>query len=190
MNGLGNRGVRFSKNGVWTIIQKYTREAGVRNLNREIASVCSKIAREVVSQKRSSRFNVTARSVSKYLGKPRFERGKVEAEDQIGLATGLAWTQVGGEILGVETAVVPGSGKLIVTGKLGDVMKESAEAAVTYVRSRSDSLKIDDDFYKKLDLHIHIPEGAIPKDGPSAGITMCTSIVSSLTKRPVRRMLP
>jgi ATP-dependent Lon protease len=187
MNGLGNRGVRFSKNGIWTIIQKYTREAGVRNLNREIASVCSKIARRVVSQKRTSQFNVTVRSVSKYLGKPRFERGKVEKEDQIGLATGLAWTQVGGELLGVETAIVPGSGNLTVTGKLGDVMKESAEAAVTYVRSRSDSLKIDDDFYKKFDLHIHIPEGAIPKDGPSAGITMCTSIVSSLTKRPVLR---
>ena len=187
MNGLGNRDVRFSKNGVTTIIQKYTREAGVRNLNREIASVCSKIARQVVSREKTSRFNVTARSVPKYLGKPRFERGKVEAEDQIGLATGLAWTQVGGELLGVETAIVPGNGKLTVTGKLGDVMKESAEAAVTYVRSRSDSLNIDDDFYKKLDLHIHIPEGAIPKDGPSAGITMCTSIVSSLTKRPVRR---
>ena len=187
MNGLGNRDVRFSKNGISTIIQKYTREAGVRNLNREIASVCSKIARLVVSQKKTSRFNVTARSVSTYLGKPRFEHGKVEAEDQIGLATGLAWTQVGGETLGVETAVVPGTGKLTVTGKLGDVMKESAEAAVTYVRSRSDSLKIDNDFYKNLDLHIHIPEGAIPKDGPSAGITMCTSIVSSLTKRPVRR---
>ena len=187
INGLENKKVQFSRNAVMSIIQKYTREAGVRNLNREISSICSKIAREVVKNRDKSTFKITSKSVQKYLGPPRFSHGQVEEVDQIGLVTGLAWTQVGGELLCVETLIVPGKGKLIVTGKLGDVMKESAEAAVTYVRSRTGDLMIDDEFYKKYDLHIHIPEGAIPKDGPSAGITMCTSIVSALIKRPVYR---
>jgi ATP-dependent Lon protease len=187
MNGLADKTVTFSKNAILEIIRKYTREAGVRNLKREISSICSKIARDVVRNKDKTVFKVTANSVRKYLGPPRFRHGRVEEKNQIGLATGLAWTQVGGELLAVETVVVPGKGKLTVTGKLGDVMKESAEAAVTYVRSRAHNLMIDEAFYTKLDLHIHIPEGAIPKDGPSAGITMCTAIVSTLTKRPVNR---
>jgi ATP-dependent Lon protease len=187
MNGLADKSVTFSKNAILEIIRKYTREAGVRNLKREISSICSKIAREVVKNKDKKVFKVSANSVRKYLGPTRFRYGRVEEQNQIGLATGLAWTQVGGELLVVETVAVPGKGKFTVTGKLGDVMKESAEAAVTYVRSRAQNLMIDEEFYTKLDLHIHIPEGAIPKDGPSAGITMCTAIVSTLTKRPVNR---
>jgi ATP-dependent Lon protease len=186
-NGLENVKVQFSKNAILAIIRRYTREAGVRNLKREIASICSKIARAIVKDKTRSAFKVTANSIQKYLGAPRFRHSQVAEKDQIGLAAGLAWTQVGGELLCVETLVVPGKGKLTVTGKLGDVMKESAEAAATFVRSRTANLMIDDAFYKKFDLHIHIPEGAIPKDGPSAGITMCTSMVSALTKRPVYR---
>jgi ATP-dependent Lon protease len=189
MNGLADKTVTFSKPAILDIIRKYTREAGVRNLKREISSICSKIAREFVKNNTKTVFKVTASSVHKYLGPPRFRHGQVEQKDQIGLATGLAWTQVGGELLSVETVVVPGKGKLTVTGKLGEVMKESAEAAVTYVRSRSYNLMIDEAFYTKFDLHIHIPEGAIPKDGPSAGITMCTAIVSTLTKRPVNRQI-
>ena len=189
MNGLEDRDIRFSKKAILTIIQRYTREAGVRNLEREISSICRKIAREVVKQNGGDRFKVTARSIPKYLGPPRFRHGQIEEKDQIGMVTGLAWTQVGGELLCVETLIMSGKGELTITGKLGDVMKESAQAAVSYVRSRSDTLSIDKTFYKKHDLHIHIPEGAIPKDGPSAGISMCTSIVSAITRRPVYRDL-
>jgi ATP-dependent Lon protease len=172
---------------VYTIIQLYTREAGVRNLEREISSICRKIAREVAGNKEKKGYRVTANSVQKYLGPPRFRRGQIEEKDQIGLVTGLAWTHVGGELLCVETLILPGKGELIITGKLGDVMKESAQAAVSYVRSRSERLMIDSKFYRKYDIHIHVPEGAIPKDGPSAGISMCTSLVSALTRRPVHR---
>jgi ATP-dependent Lon protease len=186
-NGLAGKNVEFSQNSVYTIIQRYTREAGVRNLEREIASICRKIAKEVLKAKDKKYFKVSLKSVSTYLGPPRFRQGQIEEKDQVGLVTGLAWTQVGGELLCVETATMPGKGKLMVTGKLGDVMQESAQAAVSYVRSRVESLLIDDTFYKKFDIHIHIPEGAIPKDGPSAGISMCTSLVSALTKRPVYR---
>ncbi len=186
-NGLMGKSVKFSQNSVHTIIQRYTREAGVRNLERELASICRKIAKEVLKAKDKEHFKVSSKSIAVYLGPPRFRRGQIEDKDQIGLVTGLAWTQVGGELLCVETAIMPGKGKLMVTGKLGDVMQESAQAAVSYVRSRVDSLMIDDTFYKKFDIHIHIPEGAIPKDGPSAGISMCTSLVSALTKRPVYR---
>jgi len=188
LNGLQENGVHFSKNSVLTIIQLYTREAGVRNLEREISAVCRKVARDIVLKKGGKNgVKISSRTVQKYLGAPRFRHGQAEKKDQIGLVTGLAWTQVGGELLNVETVVMPGKGDLIITGKLGDVMKESAKAAVSYVRSRSDRLKIKQEFYKDSDIHIHVPEGAIPKDGPSAGISMCTSIVSSLTKRPVYR---
>ncbi len=188
-NGLEGKNVEFSKNAIYTIIQKYTREAGVRNLEREISSICRKIARDIMTQKEDKEYNVTARTVQKYLGPQVFRHGQIEDKDQVGIVTGLAWTQVGGELLCVETLIMPGKGKLTVTGKLGDVMKESAEAAVSYVRSRAHCLMIDSQFYKKNDIHIHIPEGAIPKDGPSAGISMCTSLVSALAKRPVYRDL-
>jgi ATP-dependent Lon protease len=190
LNGLGDSNVTFSKGSINSIIQQYTREAGVRNLEREISAVCRKIARDVVLKKEPENgFKISSKSVQKYLGPYRFKHGQVEEKDQVGLVTGLAWTQVGGELLCVETVVMPGKGELIITGKLGDVMKESARAAVSYVRSRSDRLGIDTDFYKNYDIHIHVPEGAIPKDGPSAGITMCTSIVSALTRRPVSRSI-
>jgi len=188
-NGLEGKNVQFSENAVYTIIRRYTREAGVRNLEREIASICRKLAKEVLRHEDKSVFKVTSTSINKHLGPPRFRESQLEEKDHIGLATGLAWTQVGGELLAVETAIMPGKGKLTVTGKLGDVMQESAQAALSYVRSRSELLGIDPKFYKLYDMHIHIPEGAIPKDGPSAGITMCASIVSALTKRPVRRDL-
>ena len=187
MNGLEGKNIRFSKNSVHSTIRLYTREAGVRNLEREIASICRKISRKVVKNKDKNSFNITEKSLEKYLGPPRFRHSQVEEKDQIGIVTGLAWTQVGGELLCIETLIMPGKGELIMTGKLGDVMKESAQAAVSYVRSRADRLMIDNEFYKKYDIHIHVPEGAIPKDGPSAGISICTSIVSALTKRPVYR---
>ncbi|MBT9438613.1 MAG: endopeptidase La [Desulfobacterales bacterium] len=187
MNGLEGKNIGFSKNSIYSIIRFYTREAGVRNLEREIASICRKISRKVVKNKDTNTFNITEKSLQKYLGPPRFKHGQVEEKDQIGIVTGLAWTQVGGDLLCIETLIMPGKGKVIMTGKLGDVMKESAQAAVSYVRSRADRLMIDNEFYKKYDIHIHVPEGAIPKDGPSAGISICTSIVSALTKRPVYR---
>ena len=187
MNGLEGKNIGFSKNSIYSIIRLYTREAGVRNLEREISSICRKISRKVVKNKDKNSFNITEKSLQKYLGPPRFRHGQVEEKDQIGIVTGLAWTQVGGELLCIETLIMPGKGELIMTGKLGDVMKESAQAAVSYVRSRADRLMIDNEFYKKYDIHIHVPEGAIPKDGPSAGISICTSIVSALTKRPVYR---
>ena len=188
-NGLEGRKVEFSKNAVLAIIRRYTREAGVRNLEREIAAICRKLAREAVADKEKTDFAVSEKSVTKYLGPYRFRTEEVEETDQIGMVTGLAWTQVGGELLFIETLLMPGRGQLKVTGKLGDVMQESAHAALSYVRSRAEHLMIDDKFYRKNDIHIHIPEGAIPKDGPSAGISMCTSLVSALTRRPVHRDL-
>lgn len=188
MNGLENTDLRFSKNSILTIIQRYTREAGVRNLEREIASICRKIAREVAKDKDNGKaFKISSSSIQKHLGPHRFRYGQVEEQDQIGMATGLAWTQVGGELLCVETSIMPGKGELTMTGQLGDVMKESAQAARSYVRTRAEHLMLEKDFYKNLDIHIHVPEGAIPKDGPSAGISMCASIVSALTKKPVSR---
>ncbi|MBT8366624.1 MAG: endopeptidase La [Deltaproteobacteria bacterium] len=186
-NGLEGRGVTFSKNSILAIIRRYTREAGVRNLEREISSVCRKLAREALREKDKTEFKVSEKSILKYLGPFRFRQEQVEEKDQVGMVTGLAWTQVGGELLFIETLIMPGKGKLTVTGKLGDVMQESARAALSYVRSRAANLMIEEDFYKKYDIHIHIPEGAIPKDGPSAGISMCSSLVSALTKRKVHR---
>ena len=186
-NGLEGKKIEFTKNAILTIIQKYTREAGVRNLEREIAAICRKIARDIAKNKEIEAVIINSRSVQKYLGPARHRYGQIEEKDQIGIVTGMAWTQVGGELLCIETLVMPGKGEQIVTGKLGDVMKESAQAAVSFVRSRAERLMIDKDFYKNCDIHIHIPEGAIPKDGPSAGISMCTSIVSALTRKPVDR---
>jgi ATP-dependent Lon protease len=189
VNGLEGKQVTFSKNAILALIRRYTREAGVRNLEREIASICRKLARAAVTDKTKSEFAVTEKSIPKLLGPYRFRQEEVEQEDQIGMVTGLAWTPVGGELLFIETLLMPGRGKLTVTGKLGDVMQESAQAAMSYVRSRAAHLMIDEQFHRKYDIHIHIPEGAIPKDGPSAGISMCTSLVSALTKRPVYRDL-
>ena len=184
-NGLTPENVIFSKNAIYTVIRDYTREAGVRNLEREIAAICRKTALEVVKKKEPGKVTISSKTVQKHLGPAHFRFAQVEDKDQIGIVTGLAWTAVGGELLCIETVFMPGKGNLIVTGKLGDVMKESARAAVSYVRSRSERLQIDKNFYGENDIHIHVPEGAIPKDGPSAGIAMCTAIVSALTKRPV-----
>ncbi|MBI5527558.1 MAG: endopeptidase La [Deltaproteobacteria bacterium] len=193
-NGLKDVPVAFSTRAINTIIHRYTRESGVRNLEREVAKVCRKIAKRVVraggkEAVTGEGFRVTSGSVPRYLGVPKFRYGVKETRDQVGVATGLAWTDTGGELLNVEVTLMPGKGKLTVTGKLGDVMKESAEAAMSYVRSRAVRFGLDPDFYQKLDVHIHLPEGAIPKDGPSAGITMATALVSALTGVPVRRDL-
>ncbi|MGE0085372.1 MAG: endopeptidase La [Desulfococcaceae bacterium] len=185
-NGLAGKDIVFSQNSVYTIIRNYTREAGVRNLEREISSVCRKNAREFLKNK-DQNFHISEKSIPKFLGPKRFRFGQIEEKDQVGLVTGLAWTQVGGELLNIETLLMPGKGKLIVTGKLGDVMKESAQAAVSYARSRANILSIESNFHSEYDMHIHVPEGATPKDGPSAGIAMCTSIVSAVSRRPVYR---
>lgn len=189
-HGLSASQVYFADSGFFEIIRRYTREAGVRNLEREIANICRKIAREVVkSTDKKKRYMVGAQQVKKYLGVPRYSYGIKEEENLIGLATGLAWTEVGGELLTIEATVLPGQGKLTITGKLGDVMRESAQAAMSYVRSRWHELGLEEDFYHKTDIHIHVPEGAIPKDGPSAGITMATALASALTSRTVDRDL-
>ena len=186
-NGLTEGNIHVSDNSLLKIIREYTREAGVRNLEREIASICRKAAREVAKLGNDTSIRVSEQNLSKYLGAPKYRYGQIEEKDEIGLTTGLAWTEVGGELLNIETTIMPGKGKLDVTGKLGDVMKESALAALSYVRSRSVQLGIKADFYQNVDIHIHVPEGAIPKDGPSAGIAIATSIVSSLLKRPARK---
>jgi ATP-dependent Lon protease len=191
-NGLNTESLSFSKSAILAIISKYTREAGVRNLEREIASVSRKVAKKVVKAKLDTptkKININGRNISDYLGVPRFSHGKAEQEDQIGVATGLAYTESGGDVLAIEVTTMDGNGTLVLTGKLGDIMQESAKAALSYIRSRTKELTINipDDFYKKHDIHVHIPEGAVPKDGPSAGITVATAMVSALTHRPVRK---
>ncbi len=187
-HGLKKRKVKITEQALQKIIREYTKESGVRNLEREIASICRKIARKVVESKgKENEFKVTAQNIHLYLGPPKYRYGVAEEKDEIGVATGLAWTEVGGEILLVEAVTMKGKGKLTLTGNLGEVMQESAQAAVSYIRSHSKELGIKEDFYKNLDIHIHVPEGAIPKDGPSAGVAMLTALTSVLTKRPVRR---
>ncbi len=188
LHGLEGKGVSFMARAIDTIIHEYTREAGVRSLEKEISSICRKIVKEIVSQKKAgrSRNRITANRVYEYLGVPRYRKSVRDGNDCVGLVNGLAWTEVGGTLLTVETTIMPGKGKLLLTGKLGEVMQESAQAGMSYVRTRAEAFGLDVDFYDKLDIHIHIPEGAVPKDGPSAGITMATSIVSALTKRTVR----
>ena len=188
-NGLKEENIEFSDQAILQIIRLYTREAGVRNLEREIASICRKVAVEVVKTDRNAHVRVSASSLAKQLGPPRFRYGMAETEPQIGVATGLAWTEMGGELLGVEVTIVPGRGKLTVTGQLGEVMQESAQAALSYIRSRAHALGLAPNFYQKIDIHIHIPEGATPKDGPSAGITLATALASALCRVPVRNDL-
>ncbi len=194
-NGLTGRQVQFTPKALDTIINGYTREAGVRNLEREIATVCRRVAKELVAGRKAAAKKKPARQlvtispekIRQILGPAKFKDLEIEREPEIGVATGLAWTEVGGEILPTEVTVMKGRGNLLLTGKLGEVMQESAKAALSYIRSRSDKLKMPADFHKNLDIHVHIPEGAIPKDGPSAGVTMTTSMVSALTNRPVRQ---
>jgi ATP-dependent Lon protease len=185
--GLTGENVTFTDEAIQTIIQRYTREAGVRNLEREISSVCRKIARKVVVEGQSFSEEIDATKVTEYLGVPRFRPSMAEEKNEIGIATGLAWTEVGGEILVTEATLMPGRGRLTLTGKLGDVMQESAQAAMSWVRSKTAELGIPSDFNRRTDVHVHIPEGAIPKDGPSAGITLATAMVSALTRVPARR---
>ena len=185
-NGISEDFVSFSDEAIKTIISKYTREAGLRNLEREIGSICRKVARKVAEGKKQ-RSVITANSIAKYLGPPKFLREMEMENNEVGVATGLAWTPVGGEVLFVEATVMKGKGGLTLTGQLGEVMKESAQAALSFIRSKTGEFHLPDDFYTTLEIHVHVPAGAIPKDGPSAGVTMTTALVSALTKIPVRR---
>jgi ATP-dependent Lon protease len=186
-NGLKDGELKVDEAVLLNIVRYYTREAGVRSLEREIAKICRKTVRELLTGKgKAKSVTVTSKSLEKYLGVQRFRFGKAEEENRIGQVTGLAWTEVGGELLTIEAATVPGKGKLQHTGQLGEVMQESIQAAMTVVRSRAQNIGLEADFYQKLDIHLHVPEGATPKDGPSAGIGMCTALVSALTKIPVR----
>ena len=185
-NGLQKENLTISEKTLRKIIRQYTREAGVRNLERQIASICRKIARNVVRDKKG-KTAVTGRNLHKFLGVPLYRYGIAEKEDEVGVATGLAWTETGGDTLIIEATLMKGKGKLLLTGKLGDVMRESAQAGLSYIRTRAAELQIEEDFHEKFDIHIHIPEGAIPKDGPSAGITMATALISALTQRPTKR---
>jgi ATP-dependent Lon protease len=185
--GLTNNNIVIADEAIQTIIQRYTREAGVRNLEREISSICRKVARKVVVEGRAFKEDITAEKVTEYLGVPRFRPSVAEEQNEVGIATGLAWTEVGGELLVSEATLMPGKGKLTLTGKLGDVMQESAQAALSYIRSKAPEFNLPEDFHSKIDIHVHVPEGAIPKDGPSAGITMATALASAVTKIPARR---
>jgi ATP-dependent Lon protease len=185
-SGLSEKNIILTEEAIQTIIQRYTREAGVRNLERELSSICRKVARKVVVEGNTFQENITPEKVTEYLGVPRFRPSMAEEKEEIGVATGLAWTEVGGEILVTEATLMPGRGHLTLTGKLGDVMQESAQAAMSWVRSKADELGIPKEFNKKTDVHIHVPEGAIPKDGPSAGITLATALVSALTRVPTK----
>ena len=186
-NGLKEGEILVSEDAVRKIIRNYTREAGVRNLEREIAKLCRKVVKEILLDKAVTSVEIKAENIEKYLGVERFRYGVIDENDQIGQVNGLAWTEVGGELLTIETAVLPGKGKTSVTGQLGDVMKESIQAAMTVVRNRASVLGIEDEIFETKDIHVHVPEGAIPKDGPSAGVGMCTALVSSLTQIPVRK---
>jgi len=186
-NGLTEIKVELRDDALRALIHRYTKESGVRSLEREVASICRKIAKDVLESGREKKYLVGPKAVQRFLGPPRFRYGTAEAEDQIGLTTGLAWTELGGELLTIEATVMPGKGKLTITGKLGEVMQESAQAAMSYVRSRAEVLGLDKRFIENMDIHVHVPEGAIPKDGPSAGITMATTLVSALCRIPVRK---
>ena len=189
-NGFKPGEITIGEPAILEIIRRYTREAGVRSLERTIAKVCRKVARERLKNREPRRkYRIAPEDIEGYLGVAKYRFGLAEERDEVGLATGMAWTEVGGELLQIEATVLPGSGKLTITGKLGDVMQESARAALSYVRSRALRLGLDSDFYQKIDIHVHVPEGAIPKDGPSAGITIATSIASAILRLPVDRSL-
>jgi ATP-dependent Lon protease len=187
-NGLKSSELKVADEALLDIVRYYTREAGVRNLEREIAKIARKAVKSLLltRKKKTGVISVSSKNLDNYLGVRRFRYGEAEETDRVGHVTGLAWTEVGGELLSIEAAVLPGKGRPLFTGKLGDVMKESIQAAMTVVRSRSDVLGLDKDFYSSIDFHVHLPEGATPKDGPSAGIGICTAMVSALTKIPVR----
>jgi ATP-dependent Lon protease len=185
--GLSEKNIVFTDDAIVEIIRAYTREAGVRNLEREIGNVCRKVARRVVKNGVKHKDEITAENISEFLGVAKFRDSQVHEKSEVGLVTGLAWTEVGGSILPAEVQILDGKGKLTLTGQLGDVMQESAQAALSYIRSRSAHLGLPRDFYRNIDIHVHVPEGAIPKDGPSAGITLATALASALTKIPVRR---
>jgi ATP-dependent Lon protease len=186
-NGLESENLVMSDGAIVAVIRNYTREAGVRNLERELSSICRKVAKEVVKKGKGTRVRINAQAVPRYLGVMQYRYGQTEEEDHVGLTTGLAWTDVGGELLQTEATIFPGRGNLILTGKLGEVMQESARAALSYIRSRARQLGLPDNFYDMIDIHVHVPEGAVPKDGPSAGITIAVSIVSALIRKPVSR---
>ena len=189
-NGFIDGDINLTGGAILEMVRRYTKEAGVRDLERNIASLCRKIARDRLKKRLTEKkYRLGSQSILKYLGTPKYRYGLAEEDDRIGLTTGLAWTEVGGDLLQIEATLMPGSGKLIITGKLGEVMQESAQAALSYVRSRAERLGLETDFYQKLDIHVHVPEGAIPKDGPSAGITIATTLVSALIKKPVRHQL-
>ncbi|HBR17731.1 MAG TPA: endopeptidase La, partial [Deltaproteobacteria bacterium] len=185
-NGLNKKLIEITDDAIKKIISQYTKEAGLRNLEREIASVCRKVARKVAEGEKGLSV-VTTKAIEEYLGVPKFIPEAEQEEDEVGVATGLAWTPVGGEILYIEATTMKGKGNLTLTGHLGEVMKESAHAALSYARSRAKMLGLAEDFYKELDIHVHVPAGAIPKDGPSAGVTMATALISTLTKTPVSK---
>jgi ATP-dependent Lon protease len=185
-NGLKPANFSMSENALRDLINYYTRESGVRNLEREIGNLARKVARKIV-QKQGKSFRITSGNLSSYLGKKRYHFDLAEGQAEVGTVTGMAWTQVGGETLTIETQAVPGTGKIQLTGQLGEVMQESAQAAITYIRSIAGEYSIEKDFYKNMDIHVHVPEGAVPKDGPSAGVTMFTSVMSALTETPVRK---
>jgi ATP-dependent Lon protease len=168
------------------VINAYTREAGVRNLEREIAAICRKVARKKATLKKARTFRIVEKQLQKFLGVPKYLDSQIERRSRIGVATGLAWTEAGGDLLNIEVSILAGTGVLMLTGKLGDTMRESGQAALSYARSRAISLGLDKNFYKGIDVHVHLPEGAIPKDGPSAGIAMATALVSALTGVPTR----
>src|SRR6202020_1295911 len=187
--GLTDTNISFSDDAITEIGRSYTREAGVRNLEREIGNVCRKVARRVVKSGAKHKEAIIKENIADFLGVAKFRDSQVHETSEVGLVTGLAWTEVGGSILSTEVQVLDGKGKLTLTGQLGDVMQESAQAALSYIRSRAHQLGLPRDFYRNVDIHVHVPEGAIPKDGPSAGITMATALASALTKIPVRRDL-
>ena len=185
-NGLTDKDIKFNKNIFLEIIRSYTREAGVRNLERELSKICRKVVKKLLLNKKLKNIKIDAKNLTEFLGVKRFKHGEAEKENVVGLVNGLAWTEVGGELLSVETAVIPGKGKYILTGSLGDVMQESIRAAMTIVRKRALSMNIEKDFHENKDIHVHFPEGATPKDGPSAGVGIVTSLVSALTNNPVK----